>query len=105
MATTPVLAATKLHIPVLRPGHVHRTELVAALIGGAQIRLTLLAAPAGAGKTSLLSEWHADPEERRRFAWISLDAADNDPVRFWDGLLAALQTISPAIGSSAQATL
>ena len=104
MATTPVLAATKLHIPALRPGHVHRTDLVSALIGGAQTRLTLVVA-AGSGKTSLLSEWHADPRERRPFAWISLDAADNDPVRFWDGVLAALQTVSAPIGSSAQATL
>ena len=104
-ATTPVLAATKLHIPLLRPGHVHRAELVGALIAGAQTRLTLVAAAAGSGKTSLLSEWHADRGERRPFAWISLDAADNDPVRFWDGLLAALQTISVPIGSAAQARL
>ena len=91
-----MLAATKLHIPTLRSGHrVHRAELVAALIAGAQTRLTVVAAAAGSGKTSLLSEWHADPREHRPFAWISLDSADNDPVRFWDGMLAALQTISP----------
>jgi LuxR family maltose regulon positive regulatory protein len=104
-SATPVLAATKLHIPALRQGHLHRAELVGALIAGAQTRVTLVAAAPGSGKTSLLSEWHADPRENRRFAWISLDAADNDPVRFWDGLFAALQTIAPQIGCSAQAAL
>jgi LuxR family maltose regulon positive regulatory protein len=99
------LAATKLHIPTLRSGHLHRVELVGALIAGAQTRVSLVAAAPGSGKTSLLSEWHADPRERRPFAWISLDPADNDPVRFWDGVFAALQTIAPGIGDSAQAAL
>ena len=104
-SATPVLAATKLHIPTLRPGHLHRAELVGALIERPQSRVTLVAAAPGSGKTSLLSEWHADPRESRPFAWISLDAADNDPVRFWDGVFAALQTNAPEIGSSAQAAL
>lgn len=104
-SATPVLAATKLHIPVLRPGHLHRVELVGALIAHAPSRVALVAAAPGSGKTSLLSEWHADPRESRPFAWISLDTADNDPVRFWDGVFAALQTTTPGIGGSAQAAL
>ena len=104
-SATPVLAATKLHIPALRPGHLQRAELVGTLIAGTQTRVTLLAAAPGSGKTSLLSEWHADPRERRPFAWISLDAADNDPVRFWDCVFAALQAVAPGIGGSAQAAL
>jgi ATP/maltotriose-dependent transcriptional regulator MalT len=104
-SATPVLAATKLHIPALRPGHLHRAELVGALIAAAQTRVTLVAAPPGSGKTCLLSEWHSDLREHRLFAWISLDAADNDPVRFWDGVFAALQTTVPHIGCSAQAAL
>jgi LuxR family maltose regulon positive regulatory protein len=104
-SATPVLAATKLHIPALRPGHLRRAELVEALIAGAQTRVTLVAAAPGSGKTSLLSEWHADPRENRRFAWISLDSADNDLVRFWDGVFAALQTVAPDLGGSAQASL
>jgi LuxR family maltose regulon positive regulatory protein len=104
-SATPVLAATKLHIPALRPGHMHRFDLVQALISGAPTRLTLVSAAAGSGKTSLLGEWHADPRESRPFGWISLDLADNDPVRFWDGVLAALQTVSPHLGRSAQASL
>src|SRR5262249_41780287 len=55
--------------------------------------------------TSLLSEWSADPRESRRFAWISLDAADNDPVRFCDGIIAALQTVDRELGAGAQAAL
>jgi LuxR family maltose regulon positive regulatory protein len=104
-SATPVLAATKLHIPALRPGHLQRSELVGILIAGAQTRVTLVAAAPGSGKTSLLSEWHADPRESRPFAWISLDAADNDLVRFWDGVFAALQTIAPDMGGAAQTAL
>ena len=104
-SATPVLAATKLHIPALRPGHLHRVELVGTLIANAQSRVALIAAAPGSGKTSVLSEWHADPRELRPFAWISLDTADNDPVRFWDGVFAAMQTTAPGIGGSAQAAL
>jgi LuxR family maltose regulon positive regulatory protein len=104
-SATPVLAATKLHIPALRPGHLHRVELVGTLIANAQSRVALVAAAPGSGKTSLLSEWHADARESRPFAWISLDTADNDPVRFWDGVFAALQTTAPELGDSAQAAL
>jgi LuxR family transcriptional regulator, maltose regulon positive regulatory protein len=104
-SSTPVLAATKLHIPALRPGHLHRTEPVQSLLAGAGTRLTLVFAAAGSGKTSLLSEWHSDPREPRPFAWISLDPADNDPVQFWDGVLAALRTIVLDLGTAAQASL
>ena len=64
-----------------------------------------MAAAPGSGKTSLLSEWHADPRESRPFAWLSLDRADNDPVRFWDGVFAALRTTAPQIGDSAHEAL
>jgi ATP/maltotriose-dependent transcriptional regulator MalT len=104
-SATPVLAATKLHIPALRPGHLHRAQLVGTLLAHADSRVALIAAAPGSGKTSVLSEWHADVRESRPFAWISLDAADNDPVRFWDGVFAALQTIAAEIGGSAQAAL
>jgi LuxR family maltose regulon positive regulatory protein len=100
-----VLAATKLHIPALRPRRVNRPSLVAALVTGAGTRLAVVAAPAGSGKTSLLCEWHADPREQRPFAWISLDPADNDSVRFWDGIVAALQTVRGGLGASAHAAL
>jgi LuxR family maltose regulon positive regulatory protein len=75
------------------------------LLAHAQSRVVLVAAAPGSGKTSLLSEWHADPRENRPFAWISLDAADNDPVRFWDGVFAALHTTAPGMSGSAKAAL
>ena len=101
----PVIVATKLHIPPTRPDAVPRVQLVGRLVDSAHSRLTLVAAPAGSGKTSLLAEWHFDPREQRSFAWISLDAADNDPVRFWDGVIAALRTVDPFLGADAESAL
>ena len=101
----PVIADTKLHIPPTRPDAIRRAELVGRARDRAQSRLILVAAPAGSGKTSLLAEWHVDPREQRPFAWISLDAADNDPVRFWDGVIAALRTVDPALGANAESAL
>src|SRR5690242_18749595 len=68
-----VLVATKLYVPELRPGMVSRRDLVARLLAGGHRKLALLCAPAGWGKTMLLSEWQASPEEARPFAWVSLD--------------------------------
>jgi LuxR family maltose regulon positive regulatory protein len=65
--------------------------------------LTLLSAPPGFGKTTLLSEWIA--QEKPRVAWLVLDADDNDPVRFWSYFIAALQQIDAAVGSSSLALL
>ena len=101
----PVIAGTKLQIPPTRSGAIRRAQLVGELVDRAQSRLTLVAAPAGSGKTSLLAEWHSDPREQRSFAWISLDVADNDPVRFWDGVIASLRTVDPALGVSAESAL
>jgi LuxR family transcriptional regulator, maltose regulon positive regulatory protein len=101
----PVTVATKLHIPPARPDAIRRVQLVGRLVGSTGSRLTLVAAPAGSGKTSLLSEWHSDPRELRPFAWISLDSADNDPVRFWDGIIGALRTVDPALAVNAESAL
>ena len=101
----PVLVGTKLHVPQLRPGLVPRPDLVARLTAREGQRLSLICAPAGWGKTVLLSEWHAAPEETRAFAWVSLDRADDDPVRFWRYVIAALATVEPAVGDAALAAL
>src|SRR3954453_6548383 len=93
--STPLLA-TKLYIPPPRPNAVPRSRLIARLNEGLHRKLTLIAAPAGFGKTTLLSAWVALCGQQ--VAWLSLDNADNDPTRFLTYLVAALQTIAPTIG-------
>lgn len=88
------LLSTKLYVPSLRAGRVPRPRLIARLIAGLDCKLTLVSAPAGFGKTTLLAECLAGCPLPA--AWLSLDSADNDPARFWTYLIAALQTI-PAI--------
>ena len=87
------LIATKLFVPRLRPGLVARPRLLELLRAGAESRLTLVSAPAGFGKTTLLAEWlNAEARERRSVAWLSLDAADSDPASFWTGVVTTLDT-------------
>jgi LuxR family transcriptional regulator, maltose regulon positive regulatory protein len=93
------IVATKLHVPELLAGRVSRPSLVAELRDAAGVRLVLVSAPAGAGKTTVLASWRADPAEQRPFAWLSLDNRDNDPVRFWTYVLAALRTVAPDLGA------
>jgi ATP/maltotriose-dependent transcriptional regulator MalT len=104
-AAAHVLVATKLHVPQPREGLVARPKLVARLPSSRGRRLALICAPAGWGKTVLLSQWHGSPEETRPFAWVSLERGDSDPVRFWSYLIGALQTIEPGLGERALAAL
>ena len=99
------IVATKLHVPELPAGRVSRPSLVAELREGSSARLILVSAPAGAGKTTVLASWRADPAEQRPFAWLSLDDRDNDPVRFWSYVLAALRTVTPDVGAEVDAAL
>jgi LuxR family maltose regulon positive regulatory protein len=100
------LLATKLYVPLLRPESVPRRRLLDRLEAGMRRKLTLVSAPAGFGKTTLLSEWHASsPGRALSFAWVLLDEQDNDPVRFWSYVLAALEMVRPGIGESARALL
>jgi LuxR family maltose regulon positive regulatory protein len=94
---TPLLT-TKLYIPPPRPNLVPRPRLVDRLDEGPRLshKLTLLAAPAGFGKTTLLGEWVANCG--RPIAWLSLDEGDNDPARFLAYLVAALQTAELDVG-------
>lgn len=93
------LLATKLHIPPLRTELVSRPHLVWCINESIAGKLTLIAAPAGFGKTTLLTEWIA--QYRLPVAWLSLDKSDNDPFRFWSFFIAALQTVTPDIGLAA----
>ena len=74
-----LLLTTKLYIPPARPGLVPRPRLVTRLNRGLTGKLTLISAPAGFGKTTLLSDWISQSE--RYVAWLSLDDGDNDPTR------------------------
>ena len=96
------LLETKLRVPRLRRALVARPRLSERLSRGAESELTLVSAPAGFGKTTLLTEWLADaPADGRSAAWLSLDQRDNDPAMFWTYLIAALQTASPGVGTGA----
>jgi ATP/maltotriose-dependent transcriptional regulator MalT len=106
----PILA-TKLYIPPPRPRVVHRARLIERLQAGMQRApgVILVSAPAGFGKTTLVSEWIASlapnpPPVGRgegvRVAWLSLDEDDNDLPRFLAYFIAALQTIAPAVGEA-----
>src|SRR3954451_22862723 len=94
---TPILA-TKLYIPPLRPKVVHRPRLIERLNEGLHRKLTLIAAPAGFGKTTLVSDWAADCGWP--VAWLSLDDGDGDPARFLTYLVMALRTLVPNTGES-----
>ena len=100
----PVLAATKLHVPVARAGLVSRGELVGRLAGAGERKLVLVCAPAGWGKTSVLSQWHAAAGPGV-FAWVSLDPGDDDRVRFWSYVIGAVRTVAPEVGEAALAAL
>ncbi len=93
--SAPILA-TKLYIPQTRPKIVLRPHLIGQLNDGLHRKLTLISAPAGFGKTTLICEWVAGCG--RPAAWLSLDAEDNDPARFLIYLIAALQTIAGNVG-------
>ena len=108
----PILA-TKLYIPPPRPKVVLRSRLIERLNEGMHHKLTLISAPAGFGKTALVSEWAAGQMSDKKVAWLSLDAGDNDPVLFLTYLISSLQTlalskvegISATIGTEALVSL
>ena len=91
-----VLLATKLYMPGPRPGQVPRPRLLARLDEGLARGLVLVCAPAGYGKTVLLADWTRCVGKPA--AWLSLDAGDNDPARFWRHAVAALDRARPGTG-------
>ncbi len=94
----PSLLATKLHVPRLRTPFIRRSRLVERLQQGMERALTLVSAPAGFGKTTLVAQWLA--ESGTPVAWLSLEPEDNDPVRFLSYLIAALQRLDPHMGTA-----
>ncbi|HEV8164045.1 MAG TPA: hypothetical protein VGR74_06300 [Actinomycetota bacterium] len=95
------LVETKLYIPRLRRSLVARPRLSGRLRGGAASRLTLVSAPAGFGKTTLLTEWLAASPTGRPVAWLSLDEGDGQAASSWTYVITALQTVAPGVGASA----
>jgi LuxR family maltose regulon positive regulatory protein len=93
------LLATKFHIPAVRPELVQRPRLFQKLSAGLDHKVTLISAPAGFGKTTLLSGYLSHLAQPA--AWLSLDEADNDPAQFWSYLITACQTFMEDIGKSA----
>ena len=101
-APSPLLA-TKLYIPPPRPQLVRRARLVVRLNDAMSRALTLISAPAGFGKTTLVIDWIAQTDST--VAWVSLDENDNALARFFAYVAAALQAIKPGIGQTALALI
>jgi ATP/maltotriose-dependent transcriptional regulator MalT len=100
------LVTTKLRPPRTRPKLVARPRLRQALAADEGRKLTLVSAPAGFGKTTLLSEWlQSCAGGERSIVWVSLDEGDNDPARFLSYVVAALRTIEEWIGEDILASL
>jgi LuxR family transcriptional regulator, maltose regulon positive regulatory protein len=99
-ASAAVVLETKLTRPPIRAEYVPRAELVQRLRNSTERALTVVAAPPGFGKTTLLAAWLA---EANRVGWLSLDEDDNDPARFFVYAVAALRTVEPELGAQALA--
>ena len=96
------LLTTKLKIPAPCPNLVPRPQLLLRLSDGLKLghKLTLVSAPAGFGKTNLLSEWASSLDASQSVAWLSLDTEDNSSTRFWAYVVAALQTVLEEVGQT-----
>lgn len=103
LASSDLLLLTKIHPPRIHGDVLARQRLLQQMQQGLQRKLTLIAAPAGFGKTTLINHWARQHEAR--LAWFSLDDDDNDPNRFWLYVIAALQSIEPQLGKVAQDSL
>lgn len=99
------LLDNKLYVPRSRRGQVARPRLTDRLSQGAESKLTLVSAPAGFGKTTLLADWLASTADDRSSAWLSLDPSDDHQGTFWHSVIAALQTVMPGVGATALALL
>src|SRR5512138_485798 len=97
------LLASKFYYPQHRPDLVQRPHLLESLNAGIHGKLTLVSAPAGFGKTTVLSEWIRDCGHPA--AWLSLDKNDNDLSRFLIYLIAAIQRVEPEFGIDIQSAL
>ena len=100
----PELVWAKLWPPAARAGLIPRAGLLSRLQAGVQSRLCLVDAPAGSGKTTVLTQWRAIAGAGR-VAWLSLEEGDNDPRRFWTYVVEAMRIVEPGVGVAALAAL
>ena len=99
-ADAPVLLVTKLHPPAVPAQTIARERLFSRLRDGRGRRVSLVACPAGFGKSTLLAAWREDEAARRPVAWVTLDEADDDPVVLWSHVIAALGRACPALAET-----
>ena len=99
----PILVGTKLHPPPVRELTIPRERLLERLRSGSDRRLTLLACPAGFGKTTLLAAWREAEAARNPVAWLTLDEGDNDPIVLWTHAIEAIRCARPAAARPAPA--
>jgi LuxR family maltose regulon positive regulatory protein len=95
-----VVLESKLRPAPIRRGWVERRALRDQLVDAADRKIVLVRAPIGYGKTSLLAQWRRDPREARPFAWLTVDASDNEPLRFCTYLIEAIRQVEPSIGEN-----
>ncbi|MDT5278618.1 MAG: hypothetical protein QOG95_5550 [Mycobacterium sp.] len=99
-----IVLATKLNSPHISDQLIHRTTLLDAMAVALRRKITLVSAPAGWGKTTLLAQWVAGSTQAAGgplYGWLSIDPPDNDPVRFWTYVISALHKAIPAVGGRA----
>ena len=103
---TSSLLDTKLYAPRGRTSLVSRPHLTDRIQRGTQSKLTLVSAPAGFGKSTLVGEWFGVSQADRSItAWLSLDSGDNHPVEFWAHVITAIQTVVPTVGATSMTLL
>src|SRR5215217_4370142 len=90
-----IVLKPKLRAPMPRPEHVVRRRLLDLLRNALDFKVSVLSAPTGYGKTTLLAHWHQVEETNLPFAWVSLDEQDNDPIRLWRHIVEALRRVVP----------
>src|SRR5437588_5341308 len=96
------LLTTKISVPPARLNMVMRPRLTQRMNTALRGALTLIVAPAGWGKTTLLSAWHADANAGGwPLAWVSLDEGDNDPIQLWTYVISSVNTLPPELGDPA----
>ena len=101
----PILLATKLTPPAVRDQVVSRGRLLDRLGSGSGFRLSLVACPAGFGKTTLLAAWAEVEAARKPVVWLTLDEGDRDPVVLWSYVIEALRRVCPGVGQSVPAEM